>query len=174
MGGREKSEESPVKIRLGISACLLGECVRYDSGHRLDRQLIDRLEPFVEFVPVCPEVECGLPTPREPMRLEGDSASPRLVTIATCTDHTELMEKYALDRVRGLEGENLRGFVFKSGSPSCGVGGVEVFREGDGPAGVGEGIFVRIFTGYLPHLPVEDEECLRDPRVLEDFIERIT
>jgi uncharacterized protein YbbK (DUF523 family) len=103
-------------IRLGISACLLGENVRFDGGHKLDRYLRDTLGRFVEYVPVCPEAECGLGIPREAMHLEGDPGSPRLVTIRTKRDFTDQMLHWANKRVQELEGENLCGFIFKSGT----------------------------------------------------------
>ena len=116
-GGRESEREkrgAPDKIRLGISSCLLGERVRYDGGHKHDAYLTDTLGPCVEWVPVCPEVECGLPVPREAMRLEGDPASPRLVVIRTRVDHTERMRAWAQRRVEELAAEGLSGFVFKA------------------------------------------------------------
>ena len=87
------------KIKLGISTCLLGENVRYDGGHKLDRFLTDTLGQYVEYVPVCPEVECGLPIPREAMHLEGDPDSPRLVTTRTKQDMTDRMVQWARKRV---------------------------------------------------------------------------
>src|SRR4030042_6931159 len=102
------------KIKLGISACLLGESVRYDGGHKLDRFLTDTLGQYVEYVPVCPEVECGLGVPRESMHLEGDPESPRLVTIRTKQDMTDRMVKWTQKRVVELEKEGLYGFIFKS------------------------------------------------------------
>ena len=93
------------KIKLGISTCLLGENVRFDGGHKLDRFLTDTLGQYVEYVPVCPEVECGLPVPRESMHLEGDLASPRLVTSRTKQDMTEKMVNWAWRRVNELEKE---------------------------------------------------------------------
>ena len=112
-------------IRLGISACLLGQRVRYDGGHKLDRFPTNALDQYVEYVPVCPEVECGPGTPREAMRLGGDPESPRLVTKQTNQDHTGRMLDWAKERVVELEGEGLCGFIFRSNSPSCGVQGVE-------------------------------------------------
>ena len=104
--------------RVGVSPCLLGENVRYNGGHARDRFLTGTFGQFVEWVPVCPEVECGLPVPREAMRLVGDPASPRLVTIDTKIDHTRRMQSWARKRVRELESESLVGFIFKSQSPS--------------------------------------------------------
>jgi len=87
------------RIRLGVSRCLLGEPVRYDGGHARDRYLTDTLSEYVEFVPVCPEVECGFPTPRETFRLVGDASGPRFVTGKTGQDFTDRMTQWALQRV---------------------------------------------------------------------------
>ena len=117
------------KIRLGISACLLGEPVRFDGGHQWDRFITDTLGQYVEFVPVCPEAECGLGVPREAMRLVGEPEAPRLVTVRTKVDLTERMQTWARKRVRELEQEDLRGFIFKSKSPSSGMERVRVYSE---------------------------------------------
>jgi uncharacterized protein YbgA (DUF1722 family)/uncharacterized protein YbbK (DUF523 family) len=159
-------------IRLGISACLLGRNVRYDGGHQLDRYLSGTLGRFVEWVPVCPEVECGLQVPREAMRLVGDPASPRLVTRETGVDHTDRMVRWAGARLRALAQERLCGFVFKINSPSSGMRAVKVYRD----AGVrkdGVGIWAREFMRHFPLLPVEDDGRLQDPGLRENFIERV-
>jgi uncharacterized protein YbbK (DUF523 family) len=161
------------KIRLGISSCLLGEPVRYDGGHKHDAYLTDALGRFVEWIPVCPEVECGLPVPREAMRLEGDPASPRLVAIRTHLDHTERMLAWARRRVEELAAGGLSGFVFKANSPSCGREGVPVYDARGTAQEIGVGLFARLFMERFPHLPVEDEERLHDPALRENFIERI-
>lgn len=161
------------KIRLGISACLLGERVRYDGGHKLDRFLRDTLGKYVEYVPVCPEVECGLPIPRESMHLEGDPSSPRLVTTVTKQDMTKRMVRWAKKRVVELEKEDLCGFIFKSDSPSSGMERVKVYNEKGMPVKKGVGIFAKIFMEHFPLLPVEDEGRLHDPKLRENFIERI-
>ncbi len=106
------------RIKLGVSACLLGQNVRYNGGHSRDAFITDTLSKYVEFFPVCPEVECGLPVPREAMRLVGDPESPRLITSKTKQDHTESMLKWCLWRIRELEELDLYGFIFKKGSPS--------------------------------------------------------
>ena len=161
------------KIKLGISTCLLGENVRYDGGHKLDRFLTDTLGQYVEYVPVCPEVECGLPVPRESMHLEGDPDSPRLVTIRTKQDMTDRMVQWAQKRVVELEKEDLCGFIFKSDSPSSGMERIRVYNEKGMPVKKGVGIFARIFMDHFPLLPVEDEGRLHDPELRENFIERI-
>jgi uncharacterized protein YbgA (DUF1722 family)/uncharacterized protein YbbK (DUF523 family) len=163
------------KIRLGISACLLGQEVRYDGGHQWDRFITDTLGKYVEFVPVCPEVECGLPVPREAMRLVGDPEAPRLLTVRTKIDHTERMVAWARKRVQELEPEGLCGFIFKSKSPSSGMERVKVYPEsGQGsPATRGVGMFAGIFMAHFPLLPVEEEGRLHDPILRENFIESI-
>jgi uncharacterized protein YbbK (DUF523 family) len=108
--------EDPV-LRLGISTCLLGERVRYDGGHKLDRFLLNTLGLYVQWVPVCPEVEVGLPIPRESLRLVGDAGNPRLIAPKSGTDHTEPMAAWAKKRVEELSAIGLHGFVFKPANP---------------------------------------------------------
>ena len=160
-------------IRLGISTCLLGEPVRYDGGHKRDRFITDTLGAYVQFVPVCPEMECGLGTPRESMRLEGDPASPRLMTGRTKVDYTERMMVWARERLKDLEKETLCGFIFKSDSPSSGMERVRVYNDKGMAEKKGVGIFARMFMDHFPLLPVEDEGRLHDPKLRENFIECI-
>jgi uncharacterized protein YbgA (DUF1722 family)/uncharacterized protein YbbK (DUF523 family) len=135
--------------------------------------LTETLGQYVEYVPVCPEVECGLPTPRESMHLEGDLESPRLITTRTHKDQTERMVKWAKKRIKELEKEGLCGFIFKSNSPSSGMERVRVYNEKGMPVKKGKGIFAGIFMEQLPLIPVEDEGRLHDPKLRENFIERI-
>ena len=160
-------------IRLGVSACLLGEEVRYDGGHKRDRFITDTLASYVEFVPVCPEVEAGFGVPRESMHLEGDPEAPRLVTTKSKRDMTEPMLKWARARVRELEAESLCGFIFKSRSPSSGMARVKVFNEKGMPAQNGVGLFARAFMDHFPMIPVEEEGRLHDNKLRENFIESI-
>ena len=161
------------RIRLGVSTCLLGENVRFDGGHKHDRFLTDTLGQYVEFVPVCPEAECGLRIPRESMRLVGEPDSPRLVTVRTHVDHTDRMLTWASKRVKELEREELCGFIFKSDSPSSGMERVKVYNETGMPEKKGIGMFARVFMDHFPLIPVEEEGRLHDPRLRENFIERI-
>ena len=161
------------KIRLGISACLLGQPVRYDGGHKLDRFLTETLGRYVDYVPVCPEVECGMPVPREAMHLEGDPESPRLLTIHTKADKTGQMVAWAEKRVVELEKEQLMGFIFKSDSPSSGMERVKVYNDKQMSVRKGVGMFARRFLDHFPLLPAEEEGRLHDPVIRENFIERI-
>ncbi len=161
------------RIKLGISTCLLGENVRFDGGHKLDPFLTDTLGQYVEYVPVCPEVECGFGIPRESFRLVGEPEAPRLVTTRTHVDHTDRMVQWASMRVQELKKEDLCGYIFKSGSPSSGMERVKVYDRNGVPAKVGVGIFARVFMEHFPLLPVEEEGRLHDPKLRENFIERI-
>lgn len=161
------------KIRLGISACLLGQNVRYDGGHQLDRFLRDTLGRFVDYVPVCPEVEMGLPIPRETLRLVGDAEAPRLVFSKSGEDVTERMTRWAEKRLAGLEKEGLCGFIFKARSPSSGMARVKLYDRRGVPNKNGVGLFARLFMERFPLLPVEEDGRLHDPRLRENFIEAI-
>jgi uncharacterized protein YbbK (DUF523 family) len=159
-------------IAVGVSACLLGVKVRYDGGHRLDSNVTDTLGRLFIFVPVCPEVECGMSTPRDPMRLEGDPAKPRLITIESRIDKTGEMASFCRAKVAELAGMALCGFIFKANSPSCGFFGVTVHNNGM-PAGTSRGLFAAALVERFPLLPVEEEKGLNDPAVREEFIERV-
>jgi uncharacterized protein YbgA (DUF1722 family)/uncharacterized protein YbbK (DUF523 family) len=161
------------KIKIGISACLLGEKVRYDGGHKQDHFITDTLGNFVQWVPVCPEVEYGLPIPREAMRLVGTPEAPRLVTNRTSVDHTDGMTAWAQKRLEALREEDLCGFIFKSRSPSSGMRGVKVYQPSGIPSATGTGIFAKAFMERFPLMPVEDDGRLHDPSLRENFIERV-
>lgn len=160
-------------IRLGISSCLLGNRVRYDGGHQHDPFLTDTLGRFVSYVPVCPEVECGMPVPRESLRLVGDPDNPRLLTSRSGEDCTERMRSWAASRLQELEREDLDGFIFKRKSPSSGMERVKVYTPSGMPNNRGIGVFARAFMEHFPHLPVEDDGRLHDPVLRENFIQRI-
>lgn len=162
------------KIRMGISSCLLGHKVRFDGQHKKDPYIVHTLGQFFDFIPVCPEVECGLKVPREAMHLEGDPQNPRLVTVRTHIDLTKRMETYARARVEELAAMDLSGFIFKSDSPSSGMERVKVYSQpGSSPSRNGVGIFARIFMERFPLLPVEEEGRLHDPKLREMFIESV-
>jgi uncharacterized protein YbgA (DUF1722 family)/uncharacterized protein YbbK (DUF523 family) len=159
-------------IKVGVSSCLLGEKVRYDGGHKHDRYITDVLGKYFVFVPVCPEVGCGMTVPREAMRLEGDPANPRLVTNKTRVDKTLQMHAFCRSTVKALAGEDLCGFIFKKDSPSSGLFRVKVYTDGM-PARSGSGLFAAAMVKKFPLLPVEEEGRLNDPCIRENFIERL-
>ncbi len=160
-------------MKLGISSCLFGNAVRYDGGHKLDHFLTVTFGHYVDWVPVCPEVECGLPVPREAMRLVGKPNKPRLVTIRTGVDHTNRMLRWAKKKFAELEKKDICGFVFKSRSPSSGMRGVKIYSPKGKHIGSGSGIFAKAFQDHFPLLPIEDEDRLQNPTLRENFVERI-
>jgi uncharacterized protein YbbK (DUF523 family) len=161
------------KIKIGISACLLGEKVRYDGGHKMDLLLKESLGQYAEFVPVCPEVECGLGVPRKHMHLEGRLGCPQLIVTDTGQDLTELLLNWSEKRVIQLKKEDIRGFIFKSASPSCGIKKAKIIDKGNVSAESGAGIFAGIFVKHFPYVPVDDEVSLHDPVQLENFIKNV-
>jgi len=169
MSGETEQGEA---IRIGISSCLLGEEVRFDKGHKRDGFITGTLTRYFEFVPVCPEVAIGMGVPREPIRLVGEPESPRAVGVRSeSLDVTEALAEYG----RRMAGEldPLSGYVFKSGSPSCGMERVKIYA-GKGPASKnGVGLYAREIMRAQPLLPVEEEGRLNDPVLRENFIERV-
>ena len=161
-------------IRIGISSCLLGEAVRFDGGHKKDSFLTGTFGRFVEWVPVCPEVGCGLGTPRESMRLVStDAAGVRLLTGKTRVDYTGRMACYSEGRVEELASEELCGYVLKKDSPSCGMARVKIYGTAGMAVKSGRGIFAARLMDRFPSLPVEEEGRLSDPRLRENFVERV-
>jgi uncharacterized protein YbgA (DUF1722 family)/uncharacterized protein YbbK (DUF523 family) len=161
-------------LRLGISSCLLGQEVRYDGGHKRDRFLTDVLGDYVTWVPVCPEVEIGLGTPRPTIRLErAQDGSARLVMPSTGEDLTDQMREYSDDRIRRLEKHDLAGYVLKKDSPSCGMERVKVRDSNGMPTRNGVGTFAAELLRLAPDLPVEEEGRLNDAKLRENFITRI-
>jgi uncharacterized protein YbgA (DUF1722 family)/uncharacterized protein YbbK (DUF523 family) len=163
--------ERPVRIL--ISACLLGGKVRYDGGHKRDAFLADTLADFVEYVPVCPEVECGLPVPREAMRLAGDPGSPRLLGGRSGDDHTERMSRWTARKLAELAALDLCGYICKKDSPSSGMERVKVYGISGVPVRSGAGLFTKAFMERFPLVPVEEEGRLQDPVLREMFVERV-
>jgi uncharacterized protein YbgA (DUF1722 family)/uncharacterized protein YbbK (DUF523 family) len=150
--------------RVGVSSCLLGAEVRFNGGHKRYGFLTDELDPFVDWVPYCPEVEIGLGTPREPIRL---TDSGRLVNRDGTRDHTALMA--ALPLPAGLDG-----YVLKAKSPSCGVRGIPRYRSsGDASGNTGPGLYAARVMASAPLLAVEDEGRLNDSGLREAFVERV-
>lgn len=160
-------------VRVGISSCLLGEPVRFDGGHKRDAFLTDTFGRFVEWVPVCPEVECGLGTPRESMRLVHGADGIRLLTVKTGVDRTNQLLRYADDRVAQLATQDLSGFVFKKDSPSCGMERVKIYGRGTVPTRSGRGLFAATLADRCPDLPIEEEGRLSDPQLRDNFVERV-
>jgi uncharacterized protein YbbK (DUF523 family) len=161
------------KIKLGISSCLLGNNVRFDGGNKLSQDLIDSFGDLVEWVPMCPEVESGLPVPREPMQLVGAESKPHLITLESKIDRTDDLSFWLEGKLEQLAKQGLKGFVLKARSPSCGVHDTPLYSTTGELIGVREGLFAEFVKSHFPSLPIEDEETLRAPGTRERFLSRI-
>jgi uncharacterized protein YbgA (DUF1722 family)/uncharacterized protein YbbK (DUF523 family) len=161
------------KIRIGVSSCLLGNQVRFDGGHKRNEFVTDIFGKFVELVPVCPEVEIGMGTPRESIALRRQDGELRLLGNKSGTDHTAKMKSYAERRTRALGAEDLSGYILKKDSPSCGMERVRVYAENGMPSRDGVGMFAAALMHRYPNLPVEEEGRLTDPNLRENFVERV-
>ena len=172
MTGAASTDGGTPPVRIGISSCLLGARVRYDGGHKKDDFLVNTFGRWVEWVPVCPEVEVGMGTPRESIRLVREGEAVRLVGPRSGEDWTDRMTAFARRRTEGLAGADLSGFVLKKDSPSCGMERVKVYGGGM-PSRTGRGLFARALLERFPDLPVEEEGRLCDPRLRDNFVERV-
>ena len=162
------------KIKIGVSSCLIGEKVRWNGDHKQNHFVREILANYFEYVSVCPEMEVGMGVPRETVALYGNLEKSRMISKKTQTDWTKPMEYYIKDRISSLEHENLCGYIFKSKSPSCGLGRVPVYAEfGSHRVRHGAGLFAKAFTNKFPLVPTEDEGRLNDPMIRENFIVKV-
>jgi len=158
---------------VGVSSCLLGQEVRYDATHCYDSYLVETLSRLVELVPVCPEMEVGMGTPRETVRLVGSADHPLMISSESHSDWTERMNAWAKTRVAQLSAENLSGFIFKNRSPSCGLDLVKLYPQSGPPILSGRGLFAAEFVRQFPATPVIESELLADEATREIFLERV-
>ena len=172
-GGDALMPEPEARPRVGISSCLLGEKVRYNGADKRDAFLLDALGDHVEWVPVCPEVETGMGTPREPVYLVRASDGIRLLTVNTRVDYTAAMRAWAEPRLDELAAARISGYVLKKNSPSCGREGVAAFTVDGRPAGTESGLFAEVLRRRFPDLPIEEEDALHDASVCEAFLRRV-
>jgi len=161
------------RVRIGISSCLLGAQVRFDGGHKKDEFLTKHFGRYVEWVPVCPEVEIGLGVPRESLRLDDEGKGAHLVAPRSGLDHTERMKEWTRKQAKDLVEQELCGFVLKRGSPSCGLVRVKVYHDKGLLHKNGQGLFASSLVEQFPHLPVEEEGRLNDPRLRENFVSQV-
>ena len=159
------------KITVGISSCLLGQQVRYDGGHKKNDYITQTLGEYFEFIPFCPEMASGMGTPRPPIQLRQTEHGLRCVGVKDHDlDVTEQLKQCSENQDYWLQ--NLCGYILKKDSPSCGMERVKVYTK-DYPNRVGTGIFSQYIQEHFPLLPMEEEGRLGDPRLRENFIQRV-
>lgn len=163
----------PEPPKIGISRCLLGDQVRYNGLDKFDGRLCAQLRTRVVLVPVCPEVECGLGVPRPPMRLETAAGKLRLMTVSDRRDLTSVMTGFCRRRVAELAAEGIRGFIFKSRSPSCGLESVPYYDASGAASATGSGIFAAELRTACPGLVLAESQQLEEPAALAEFLRRV-
>jgi uncharacterized protein YbgA (DUF1722 family)/uncharacterized protein YbbK (DUF523 family) len=176
MAARDPASSAPpapaAPIRLGVSACLLGQEVRYDAGHKRESFVADVLSRYFQLVPVCPEVAIGMGVPREPIRLEGSAEAPRAVGVKIKSlDVTDQLRDYGREMAGRLA--DISGYILKSKSPSCGMKRVKLYAANGQMSKAGTGIYAAEIMRTKPLLPVEEEGRLDDPVLRENFIGRV-
>jgi uncharacterized protein YbgA (DUF1722 family)/uncharacterized protein YbbK (DUF523 family) len=175
MSGKKQTPASfgtAPRIPIGISSCLLGEAVRYDGGHKLDLFITGTLAHYFDFVPVCPEVAIGMGVPREPIHLVTQRSTIHAVGVRnSALDVTDSLNHYAESMGRKLA--HLCGYIFKSGSPSCGLDEVKLFTPTGISRKTARGIYAKEFMAQQPLIPCEDEVRLADPWLLDNFLQRV-
>lgn len=160
------------KIILGVSSCLLGHEVRFDSSHKHNRYLTDTLGEYFDFQPFCPEVAIGLGIPRPPIRLVRIADHIRVRGVnEPDKDVTDELVNYS--QQAASQCTNISGYIFKSKSPSCGMERVKVYSEQGNPVDSSSGVYAAGIMQHYPSLPVEEEGRLMDPHLRENFIERV-
>lgn len=172
VGNESQALQGAERLKLAVSACVLGQPVRYNGGHKRSALCVELLGQAFDFVPLCPEVGVGLGTPRPPIRLVGSPDSPRAVGVSDASlDVTERLQEWAERAAATLSG--VSGAILMQRSPSCGLFRVKVYRQDDRPPQFGSGIFAAALARRLPELPIEEEGRLHDPVLLENFVVRV-
>ena len=162
------------KIKIGVSSCLLGEKVRWNGDHKKDHYVSGVLANYFEYVSICPEIEVGMGVPRETVALYGNPEKSQMISKKTQIDWTSPMKNYIKNCLKSLAHDDLCGYIFKSKSPSCGLGRIPVYSEfGSNKVRHGSGMFAQAFTKAFPLIPKEDEGRLNDPKIRDNFIVRV-
>lgn len=159
------------KIQIGVSGCLLGQKIRFDGQHKYHWYINEVLGKHFEYLSVCPELEVGMGVPRKTVRLVGDLKNPEMIEPVSGTNWTKKMHEYGQKKLPKLG--DLSGFIFKKGSPSCGVFRTKVYQDNGIPLANGRGLFAEAFCKRWPLIPVEEEGRLNDAKLRENFIERV-
>jgi len=161
----------PSKPCVGISACLLGERVRYDGDHQYQADLIGELKRHFQLQSFCPEMAAGMGVPRPAIHLIEQAGLIRCVQVDQPElDMTEVL-LHSFEQ-RSSIFQTLDGFVLKARSPSCGLAGTKLTGK-LGQYRNGRGLFAVWLQARFPKMPVIDEIALQSPSRLAEFIRRV-
>ncbi|MBF0195390.1 MAG: DUF523 domain-containing protein [Magnetococcales bacterium] len=159
---------------VGISACLLGESVRYDGGDKQNHALTAHKDKQIKYIAICPEAGCGLGVPREAMQLEGDPNTPRLLTINSRVDKTDLLTNWSKEQIANLQNDKIDGFIFKNRSPSCGLNKVLVHKTNPTtPQQYGAGLFAQQIKNHFDDLPMAQDDDMQNQHNIQKFIDEM-
>jgi uncharacterized protein YbgA (DUF1722 family)/uncharacterized protein YbbK (DUF523 family) len=161
------------KIPVGISACLLGENVRFNGGHSRSVYCLGPLAEYFDYARFCPEMAAGFGTPRPTLRLEGDPTAPRLAySNKPGTDVSERLIDANATYLAVMP--PVDGYILMKNSPSCGLSRIKVYQENGHPHMQRvAGLFTQALQQQYPNLPVEEEGRLHDPNLRENFLLRV-
>ncbi|MDD2829157.1 MAG: DUF523 and DUF1722 domain-containing protein [Sulfuricurvum sp.] len=159
-------------MKIAVSACLLGEKIRYDGGDKHNRFITDELGQFAEFIPFCPE-HLAFGTPRPSIRLIDINSEIKIYSNKNGDDLTVQLEKRSQEEMKKLQSEKLCGIIFKSKSPSCGLKSSKLYLDNGMLKGKVAGIFAHMCRNNYPLLPMEEEGRLEDMWLRENFIMEI-
>ena len=161
------------RIKIGISACLMGQKVRYDGGSFQPKLIHSVLPDYMDFVPFCPEVEIGMSVPRETVRLVTTETGIKLKAPKSGTDYTNQMNAYSIEKTNALSKLEISGYILKKGSPTCGMERVRVYNSRGIPEKSGNGLFASQLKKAFPNIPIEEDGRLNDIHLREHWIERV-
>jgi uncharacterized protein YbgA (DUF1722 family)/uncharacterized protein YbbK (DUF523 family) len=156
-------------MKIAVSACLLGEKVRFDGGHKHDRFVTDELGKYASFAPFCPEA-IAFGTPRPSIRLVNKESDYRVISNKNGDDLTDELIEKSYQELYKIVQNDLSGIIFKSKSPSCGMGSAKAYLENGFADSKADGVFVAICKEKFPLLPMEEEGRLQDDWLRENFI----
>lgn len=164
-------------IPVGISSCLMGQKVRFDGGHMRSKICMEQLDKYFKWIPTCPEMGIGMPSPRPAIHIAIKQGEERLLDASSHeVDYTDQLISYSNKRMNDLN--ELSGYVVAKGSPSCGMERIKVYKdEGErkwhSAHKNGVGMFTKVLMETYPNLPVEEDGRLNDGHIRDNFMLRV-
>ncbi|AOO65126.1 YbgA family protein [Sulfurospirillum halorespirans] len=155
-------------LKIAVSACLLGEPIRYDKTGQRDRFITDKLGKYASFIPFCPE-HLAFGTPRETIRIVLEERHKNVITVFSKNDVTQAMNDAVAQELHKIQNEAICGIILKSKSPSCGLGSTKYYMK-EMSEGKKDGLFAFTCKEHFVDFPIEEEARLIDPWLRENFV----